>query len=571
MILILIPRTNVRSGGPITLRVSRKEHTAISTDTNSPKKTESEVKKAGIITKTLNSVLNVTKALLTLGILSYVTLFKIPGVQKLTNEGYRKIEVRPTPISPLNLNKERYLGSMPVDHFVSSYRDFEKIERAVENERIDIEKINLNQNKWVLDESIEINKLIAELKSKNEDKYNEEIKLLEEINLVSGLIFGKNGPITQNISQGGKGICQITSIIQANTLDSENIQRLKSKVKVSNFNPCLKDFRIDFVVELNGHRISIPFEMLVRQMATKDLSNTHAESNDGTIYRPTLYVPVLALALEQSLMKFGGVPSVSSATPATILSSEDYCSVEMSSLSDKDIIEILNKAPNTPILISTQKYIRQNKDFDLSDHLKQIQGKINDIINISFEAENSNTRNIEEKNISFETFKIYADEILNGIKSDNYSKLRAKFFISSLLNHVHYLKTGEDLSPIGKEVIQHTASTSQPTSLVPYHSYAVKGIKQVNGEYIVTLLDQNKEFNLTLDELRMYGNKITATTDSFPNFGVEGTKSLLISLMLITAILFVSHKLNIKLDPNYKSTLIKIGNKLVGRLKRTSS
>lgn len=571
MILILIPRINIRRGGLFTLGVTDKHNPTSTKDTNNSEQPLKETKPVGLLRKTLNGTLNVTKALLTLGILSYVTLYKIPGTQKLTNEAYRQTGARPIPSASLNSDKERYLGGVPVDHFVSNYRDFEKIERAVENERIDIEKINSNQNKWVLDESIEINKLIAELKSKNESKFNEEIKLLEEINLVSGLIWGKKGPATHSISQGGKLICQITSIIQGNTIDNENIQRLKSKIKVSNFNPSLKDFKIDFIVELNGHEISIPFERLIKEMNPLDLSNEHAESIDGTMYRPTLYVPVLTYALETELDKFGGSPSFSSATPATLLTSNDYCSVDISSLSNGELINILSKAPKTPILISTQRYIRKNNGFDIEDRLKQIKGKLEDFADFSSEARDSNISDKQENDTSYEAFNVYANEIIEKIKGDNYSKSRAKFLIVRLLNHVHYLKTSEDLSPIGKEVIKQAVSNPPTNTLTPYHSYSVKEIKEVNGEYIVTLLDQNKEFNLTLDELRTYCNKITATTDTFPNFGVESTKSLLISLMLIAAILFLSHKLNIKLDPGYKSTLISVGNKLVKRLKSTKS
>jgi len=108
-----------------------------------------------------------------------------------------------------------------------------------------------------------------------------------------------------------------------------------------------------------------------------------------------------------------------------------------------------------------------------------------------------------------------------------------------------------------------------PEEVSPYHSYTVKEFKIINGEPIVTLIDSNHiECDLTLKELRQYGRKITSESKNFPAFGEESQKSALLSLAAIIAILAIAYKMNITINPNYKSSLISTGKKLIGLIRR---
>ena len=141
-------------------------------------------------------------------------------------------------------------------------------------------------------------------------------------------------------------------------------------------------------------------------------------------------------------------------------------------------------------------------------------------------------------------------------------KFKGQFFVRTTSNYLEQINSGKfTYEPLRR-------SKTDLSDISSYHSYTVKEFKKVNGEYITTIIDSNRmEFDLTLPELRIYGRKITSESQDFPAIGEEGFQSTLISLALIIAILAAAHKLNMTINPNYKSTLVKVAKTLTSKLR----
>ena len=496
----------------------------IKTDSSiEPSPNTSKPKKVGLLRSAVNSTINISKAMLTLGIISFVAIFKIPGIQKTTNEIYREFGTQPKPYAAKV--QERYLGGVALDRFVGNYKGIEKIEGVVKKENLNIEKINSDNNGWVLDKPIEIKELINELKSIDEKQYDEEIKLLEEINLTSQLIWGRNGPTVYKTRQGNREDCQVMGAVQAQWATEENIQNIKGNVRITQFNSSKDNLRIDTVVELNNEIISIPFETLVQWMSPQGSIQSYSTDK-------SLAVPILTYALEHELLKYGGIPNSYTSAPATIISGKDCSSIFVQSLSDTELINILSKAPNTPTYISTYGYLNKKSD--------------NPITNLIYDYKN----------------------LFNFVEPDGsgQTNFNAKFFVRELQTYLEEIQNDKTTIPLRK-----SAHKSKVEELTSYHVYTVKDFKNINGQYITTLIDSSGfEFDLTLDEVKKVSRKITSESKNFPDFGSESAKSTLIALALIIAILAGAHKLNIKLDPRYKSSLIKLGKKLTSLLRNST-
>ncbi len=476
------------------------------------------------------STINISKVLLSVGILSYV-IAKTPVAAKFVNEVYRANDLQPNPVTK-PLNNFKYINGVQVDSFVGNYKDFHKIEEAINKTKINVLDLDKNNNSIVFDKPIEIKELITQLKQIDENQYNEEIKLLEEINITSQLIWGPNGPNPYSTQQGAKPNCQIMAAIQGQGFNENNIQNIKGKIRITAFNPSKENFRLDTVIELNNKiSIQLPFEDLITWMSSK--GGISSSSSDEA-----LYVPILASALEEGLRPYTGVPNDFSSAPVTLLTGNNYYTVLTSSLSDNELINILSQAPQNPVHISTRCNSQKQEENNSISLRNSPIGNVLDFINLSKPGTTKNT--IPEQ-------------------PSTYSKYITKFYTNRIKNITENIMNDLPTAP----PLSNRKNKMAATYTAPEHLYTVKDFKNINGKYIVTIIDSyDDEIDLTLDELRNHSDRIVAEAKNIPNFSTESYKAQLFAFALISAILIGAYKVNKKIDPDYKSTTLATINKI---------
>ncbi len=487
--------------------------------------------------KATSLTVNVSKALLGVGILGYA-LIKIPAVGKFQNEVARIFGSQPSPVSVQDSTKN--INGMPVDAFVGNYNGFNKIQEAILQTNISEKKLDLNGNNIVLDKSVEIKELITQLKNIDENKFKDEIQLLEEINVVSQLIWGEDDPHPYALEQNDRPNCQVMAAIQGQLFSEKNLQGVKGKVRVTAFNPTRENFRIDTMVELDGKTIEIPFETLVKWMSP--LHVQPSSSVDGA-----LSVPILTYALEEGLRGYTGVPNSFSSAPSTLLTGKDYCSIITSSLSDGDLIDILSKAPKEPVYLNIRNKVSQG--INIPSATNYVMGDYLDFFSLAQAqaAKPANRRNRENK--------IAVREFIND---DSYSGYKAQYFVQNTYDIVRSIQDNNSFPPRSPYLYDwRQRYNRKPEGITNHHIYTVKELKHINGQAIVTIIDSNDhEINLTLDDVRKYSDKIVTDANNIPNITSESLKAQLKAFLLITAILIGAYKVNKKINPNYRSTLL---------------
>ncbi len=417
-------------------------------------------------------------------------LFQAPGTYKAlnkTNQLFNNVPTAATVTIPNNSTNN--LHGVPIDSFVSNYRNFKNIHKAILDTNINTHALDLNKNNIILDVKEEIEGLIAHFKSIDENRFKEEIKLLEEINITSQLIWGRNGPdiyITQDRSNPNN--CEVIATIQGHFATSENIQNIKGRIRVLNFNPSPNNLRIDTIVELSNQNIYIPFEVLDSWMTSKQYSQPRFKDNP-------LSIPLLVYAVEKGLEKYGGIPNPSPSAPPTLLSGREHCYIPTATLSDNELINLLSKAPHSPTQLGSADTIP----------------------------------------IESTTVNIFRDGINHWIKSANPTNLShaSTPFIQTLISNLENIKSRAN------DHIDHQnylSLKSLPGEVVPKHMYTVKDFKKVGSEYITTIVSNNAEHELTLNEVRKYMDTIVTESENIPNLGKKGLEMMLWSLITLFVI-----------------------------------
>ncbi len=455
--------------------------------------------------KILNGVLGFTGAAVSAGVLSYA-VFKIPFTYKSLNEFIRLTGSHPIPQMQKELVEN--IDGVPVDSFVGNYRGYENVQKAIQDSKIKVSDLDFNKNKILFDNKEEIAQLIVRLKELDENKYKNEIKLLNEINTTSQLIWGVSGPHPYNTIQGTRPNCQIMGAIQGQFLTEENVQNLKGKIQVTNFKSQGKDSRIDFRVNLNGQVVQVSFEDLVKWMS--DNNESPSRSRDGA-----LSVPVLTYAIEKSVGRYIPPPSPYPSAPPTIISGQNYCHIFTTLLSDEDLIEVLSKAPKTPVFLGTLQE-------DSKGLPEQIINKIRErFSNPDIKADDN--ENCEFKN-----------------KDDNFSLLQADFFVNDFKNQVKGIQSGTLIDT--SQTVRYKSPNSR---ILGNHIYTVKDIKKINGEYITTIIDSHgTECDIKLDELRKRADIVISLSENIPNIGKEGLQTILWAALAVFLISKATSSLN---------------------------
>ena len=438
------------------------------------------------------------------GIIAY-TLTRTPGTYKII----QKIDGHPAAARLISNDIRNNLHSVPIDSFVSNYRNFENIYKAISDGKINPPDLDLNKNNIILDTKEEIQKLITIFKSIDKNKFKTEISLLEEINITSQLIWGRTGPTIYVTNQGNRPNCQVMGAIHGHFTTYENIQNIKSKIHVLNFNPSPDNFRIDTIVEVNGKSIFVPYEALEDWITLKGAPQSSAR--DGS-----LSVPILTYAIEKKAKDYGGVPNTLPSVPITLLSGKNYGFTVTETLSDIELINILNKAPNTPTLVGTFRQTRNNSS----------------IISVFQDAINYWTKS----------------------SSTTSTKSSPSHFTQNLFSTFEQIKSDKTPNYYFNYTNSYGAKDSNK-SITPNHIYTVKDFKKVDSKYIATIVDSHgMEHDLTLDQIRKCTDIIITDSQNIPLIGNEGSKAILWSLITLFLICKATKSWNKIILPDEKKT-----------------
>lgn len=302
------------------------------------------------------SKLDTLKRIISGVILSYASA-KTPATWIALNKLAESLSLEP------KANISQIQNDLPnnIDSFVKNCPQFAKVQLAISQEKISREELNsldLNNNGTILDSKEEIEKLIKIFQKKltltNEITNNliliEAINPLNEINTISQLLWGKDGFNTKEILQLGAN-CQITADIIGNSLTHKNLQRLKSLIQVTAFNPGspnLKDYFIDSIVKLNGKDIHVPFREIVAWRGIRSPANLP----EGPY--------ILAYAIEKELKEnYTPIPHSLLSASSTLITRSDHTELLLPVLSDKSIIQILKEAPKEVIKLGSYPNLSQ--------------------------------------------------------------------------------------------------------------------------------------------------------------------------------------------------------------------
>ncbi|MBI1858677.1 MAG: hypothetical protein HYR97_06170 [Candidatus Melainabacteria bacterium] len=297
----------------------------------------------------------ITLGYLTLGI---IALLKTPGMHRLGNHVLQETGDIPM---PANVSTNTGLDKpYSFDSFFETHAEFDPIKYTA-SQFIDPTSLDLNKNHIILDTSDETNALKTGLEKQREayqhtskiNEINTVIKKFDELNFVNQLIWGKSQN-PRHIFQGGRPNCQLMGSVQAHFLIPEKIQEIKDTIRVTNCDISPDNFYIDTVVNLNGKDIVVPYDDLVKWMSPRGLMPSR--SYDGA-----LAIPILTYALEKELTdNYDGVPPTFPASSPILLTGDDYSAVSihpsffLNTMSDQALIDVLQEAPQKPVLVCTQ-------------------------------------------------------------------------------------------------------------------------------------------------------------------------------------------------------------------------
>lgn len=247
-----------------------------------------------------------------------------------------------------------FVPGVDIDNFVENHASHD-LRRIISEGTISTEELrttDLNNSGTILDTTSEINKLIGILekhvasadKTNNKEILISAINSLNELNILNEILWGSNGLTPEDIYQT-KANCQIVADLLSNSLTHENIQRLKSLIQVTSYDPNRDhlnvNYHIDSLVNLNERTVPVPYS---------ELSKWRGARSNGRPEGPY----ILSYALEKELREnYIPNPYAPSSASATLLTGRNHSILMLPILSDDSIIQILQNAPNSSIKIGS--------------------------------------------------------------------------------------------------------------------------------------------------------------------------------------------------------------------------
>lgn len=335
-------------------------------------------------------------------------------------------------------------------------------------------------------------------------------KIFSDEKILNKILWGENLD-HKKLDQGGRPNCQVMGAIQSQVLTQEGLENLKSKVAVVRYDLSPDNFFIDTVVNLgNGKSVEVNYDELVNWMSPRGISPSL--TTDGS-----LAIPILTLAMEKELTNnYDGVPpSIPSSAPI-LMTGKSYSVVAISpfiisSLSDSELIQMLSKAPETPIFVSSFGRVADfNEWFNRED-----KG--------NFEFLPTSV----EKQIAFRT---QAAERAHQISNDKPTQTIPVLSPPRTTTNPTIM-----VASLGPQAVpQAEVENITPTSNFPEnHFYVVKGFDTKTNTVLVTDSHGVEYKPLTLSELKSKMVAITLPTEQIPYFTKQ---SLFAYFLLLSAI-----------------------------------
>jgi hypothetical protein len=337
------------------------------------------------------------------------------------------------------------------------------------------------------------------------------LSVFNEDKVILNKILWGEGPDHKNLYQGGRPNCQVMGGVQSKLLTPEGYKELKSRVEVVNYNLDHDKFFIDTVVHLaNGRDVSVSYDELLKWMSPRDIDPS--TTTDGS-----LAIPILTFALEKELTDHsGGVPPAIPSSVPNLLNNENYSSVAISpfvisGFNDSELVNILSKAPETPIFVSSFAKIANVNEWFSRETPEKFE-----FLPVS-----------EEKQAAF---KISAAERVKQISSNLPAQNPIVIQVSKQTTN-----PGIVVASLGPQaVVAHADPAPEPTSKFPEnHFYVVKDFDPVTQMVSVTDSHGTEYKPLTIREFKETMTLITLPTKEIPTFTQE---TLLAYLLLLSAI-----------------------------------
>ncbi len=442
------------------------------------------------------------------------------------------------PTSNFEIDGHRY------DAFFANHKDFNDIINTMKKVGIDHDELDINKDGIRLNDVEEIQKLKQRLTTEQikttDDKTRADItsaiKKLNKIDILNKLIFGKYGIDSESFYQGELPNCQIMAAIKGLSFTQENMQELKSMIKVTSYSLDKKNLHIDTVVNIDGTDVYIPFSKLLQWVSPKDFDSSY--STDGS-----LLVPILASAIQEVVEEYDRVPNIVPSSSPILATGKDYLAMATVALSDEDLKEILSQAPQKLITVGT--YIDVSS---LDEAVKRLADEL---------AERFKKRNSP----------VISEEKLNNF-TDMLNETIQELTPSGLPNDKNELQSISQNNPKRNTfqskrnfLIGSFSNNQEETVPTPNHMYAVKNYYvNAEGESIVTITDSyGAEYHpLNLEEFRKHIFVVVVPKEHVP---LTNTKSLTIGLLSIIGAVLArkgAYKLNKLLNPEYKSLIEKL-------------
>ncbi len=241
------------------------------------------------------------------------------------------------------------------DSFFSSQKDFSKIETIIKKLHINPKEIDTNNDGIILNSRADIERLHNILLSSSEsvtnapileNEINDALHALVTLSTHDQIIFGRNGIDPETFDQGGLPNCQILASLKGLSYTPENVQTLRSMIRVTGYDYTSPNKYLNVEVNIDGKIIPIEYPKLVKWMSPMYYSPSQA--NDGS-----LALPILASAIEEAGNSYDTVPHMAPSTSPILITGKDYYVLSAWSLDDDDIRTILSLAPEELVTVGS--------------------------------------------------------------------------------------------------------------------------------------------------------------------------------------------------------------------------
>ena len=498
-------------------------------------------------------------------------LFTTMG-NKALNDIARMIQLAPRPTN--DRLKKTEIDGYKYDAFYANDGDFSKVHEVMKILNIDPYSLDKNQDRTVpiLSTREGVQKLKEILKSKKVNSRDENINndiddvltILNRIDALDKLIFGKNGIDSSKFKQGWIPNCQIMATVKGLSFTPENIQELKGMIEVTRFDFDKKEF--DTVVHIDGITIPVPFTKLVHWMSPKDFDLSHSTDD-------SLVLSILAYAIEEAANRYDKVPHLVDATSPTLVTGKNYNTFAVWSLDDDNLRDILKLAPEKLIIVGS--YIK-DEDFTVDFVLREINAKLKiktppvisnekagsfrDMIKRRMDeflitSKTSECNEIKQDQSAPDTSQVPPISKTDPVQSENPGKPNSDNSIPNV--NPLFLIFGRN-----KETKNHSENSSSTQdenkrNIIPQHEYAVKGYKHDGEKDIIYLTDAygGEYAPLDLEEFRKRIASIAVERGHAPNINKRSLAVLAIVLGSVAGTRILANRGNRLLYPDYRNLL----------------